>query len=149
MNDGDALFSQQMIYPCMFYRMASFECSLCRYGLGLSIKAAISRTLESVLRGVIQKKGMSPLKDDRHLKNLVQHLEQNFIEKGLDNSVKNVGCLGLLKIADQFVCGPHTLWFGSRFQEVIPFLIESSEGTHGCLCYLAAIVTKELFQTNE
>lgn len=149
MIDGDKMFSEQMIYPCMFYRMASFECSLCRYGLGLSIRDAIVRTIESVLRGVIQKRKERYIKNGKQLENMVRHLEQNFIESGLKNTVQNVTCLGLLKIENQFVCGPHKLWFGSRFQEVIPFLLESSEGTYGCLCYLAALVTKELFQTSE
>ena len=132
------------IYPCMFYRMVSFECGLCRYGLGHRIRDAIIKTLESVFRGVIEKRKGAYINYGSKLVTLSHQIEQNFIVKGLDNLVENVTCLGLLNIENQFVCGPHILWFGSRFHEVIPFLLESSEGTYGCLCYLAALVAKEL-----
>ena len=68
------------------------------------------------------------------------------IKNGIDNPVEQVSCFGLLKIGEEYVCGPHNLWFTHQFQEVIPFLLESSEGTYGCLCYLAALVTRELTQ---
>lgn len=127
----------------MFYRMASFECALCRYGLGRSIREAIMKSLESILRGLIQMKGFVP-KNETKLVQVARYIEKEFIVGGLENPVKAVTCFGLLKIGDQFVCGPHNIWFRSSFQEVIPFLLESSEGTYGCLCYLAAIVTREL-----
>lgn len=104
------------------------------------------KTLESVLRGVIQKRKDLNSKNGIELANLAYYLEKKFIAGGLENPVKVMTCFGLLKIGDQFVCGPHNLWFRSSFQEVIPFLLESSEGTYGCLCYLAALVTRELSQ---
>lgn len=145
MTNINNLIPQQMVYPCMFYRMASFECALCRYGQDKSVREAIMKTLESVLRGLIRMKGFTP-KYESKLVQMARYIEKEFIAGGLENPVKVVTCFGLLKIGDQFVCGPHNLWFCSSFQEVIPFLLESSEGTYGCLCYLAAIVTRELSQ---
>ncbi len=101
-------------------------------------------TLKSVLRGVIQKRAEVKPKSEKMLIDVAHNLEKEFISEGLENPVETVTCFGLLKIDDRFVCGPHNLWFSSCFQEVIPFLLESSEGTYGCLCYLAAIVTREL-----
>ena len=156
----------QMIYPCMFYRMTSFECGLCRYGSGRSVREAIVKTLESVLRGLIQKrrtidghlifteKFFQPnhpnrkmdknQKNESKLVNLARYLEKEFIIRGLENRTDAKTCFGLLKRGNQFICGPHNIWFRSTYQEVIPFLLESSEGTYGCLCYLAALVTREL-----
>lgn len=145
MTDINNMIPQQMVYPCMFYRMASFECALCRYGQDKSVREAIMKTLESVLRGLIKMKGFTS-KNETKLVNLAYNLKQKFIAEGLENPVKVVTCFGLLKIGDQFVCCSPTLWFRSSFQEVIPFLMESSEGTYRCLCYLAAIVTRELSQ---
>ena len=145
MTNNLDMIPQQMVYPCMFYRMASLVCAMCRYGQGKSVREAIKKTLESILRGLIKMKGFTP-NNETKLIQVARYIEKEFIAGGLENSVKAVTCFGLLKIGDQFVCGPHNIWFCTSFQEVIPFLLESSEGTYGCLCYLAAIVSRELSQ---
>ena len=109
----------QMVFPCIFYRMASFECALCRYGRDRTIKSAIMETLKSVLRGVIQKRSEVKPKSEKMLIDVAHNLEKEFISEGLENPVETVTCFGLLKIDDRFVCGPHNLWFSSCFQEVI------------------------------
>jgi len=52
-------------------------------------------------------KGFIP-QHETNLVNLAHYLEQEFITEGLENPVKAVTCFGLLKIGDQFVCGPTT-----------------------------------------
>lgn len=132
----------QMILPCMFYRLVSKECALSRYGQGSKIRDAIKNTLESILRGVIKKRAQNSPSMDINLSNLAQYIETKYIENGLENPVENITCFGLLRSENQYVCGQHNLWFSQRFNEVIPFLQESSEGTYGCLCYLAALVSR-------
>jgi len=112
----------------MFYRMMSFECALCRYGQGKSIREAIMKTLESIYRGLILMKGFVP-KNETKLVQVARYIEKEFIAGGLENPVKAVFCFELLKIGDQFVCGPHNLWFRSSFQVAIPFLFFRSLGT--------------------
>ena len=131
-----------MILPCMFYRLVSKECALSRYGQGSKIRDAIKNTLESILRGVIKKRAQNSPSMDINLSNLAQYIETKYIENGLENPVENITCFGLLRSENQYVCGQHNLWFSQRFNEVIPFLQESSEGTYGCLCYLAALVSR-------
>ena len=142
MTNNLDMIPQQMVYPCMFYRMASFECALCRYGQGNNVREAIMKTLESILRGLIQMKGFTP-KNETKLVHVARYIEKEFIAGGLENPVKAVICFGLLKIGDQFVCGSHNIWFRSSFQEVIPFLLESSEGNMG-----AFVILQPLLQEN-
>ncbi|MFQ6124127.1 MAG: hypothetical protein ACE5R6_05900 [Candidatus Heimdallarchaeota archaeon] len=97
------------------------------------------KTLESVPCGLIHLKGQIS-KNKSKLILLTRYIEKEFTAGRLENPVKVVTCFRLIKIGDQYVCGLHNLWFRSSLQEVIPLLIESSEGTSGCLCYFAAIV---------
>ena len=56
MTDSQDMTPLRMVFPCLFYQMASFECALCRYSLGSRIKETIRNTLESVLRGLNKKR---------------------------------------------------------------------------------------------
>lgn len=58
--------------------MTSFECALCRYGPGKSVRKAIMKTLESIYCGLIQMKGFVP-KNETKLVQVARYIKKEFM----------------------------------------------------------------------
>jgi len=130
-------------FPCIFFRLRSSECALCRYGKGLPIKEAIRNTICSVSRGLEKRQELFPNLELVDPDKVLDIISEKYIKSGSENITDEVFCFGLLRTDQGYVCATQDLWIRSTYRELIPYLFEVTGDTNGCLCYIASMLVHQ------
>lgn len=80
-------------------------------------------------QGVCNKKGAT---------NLLQYLEEEILDRGLDAQVTSTGCLKVCDRGPAMVIYPHGLWYGEMTEEKIDAVLDALEEGGAVEDYLIA-----------